>query len=86
MLHQNELVLSEKETNKFGDLISTFSNMQDIFKKAGQTIQTINETVFNNKLEVNIENVGGTEEDARNLSDILNNEWTRQMRTQRGVR
>lgn len=27
MLHQEELILSQKETNKFGDLIDKFDNM-----------------------------------------------------------
>lgn len=88
MLHQNELVLNSKETDKFGDLISTFSSLQSILGGLkGLGVSASSSLPNQYIMEVNIENVNGaTEQDARQLSDILNDEWTRQMRTQRGVR
>lgn len=83
-LHQNELILNEKETNKFGNLISKFdglSRMLDSLVLGNSTAQSNNYV-----MEVNIENFTGTEENARSLGEILNDEWTNKFRVERGMR
>ena len=86
-LHQNEYVLTEKETNKFGNLISKFDGMSSLFNLLQRGLSGSNEYGGDNVMNVNIENLnGGNEEEVYTLTERLNQEWTEHMRVRRGVR
>lgn len=83
-LHQNELVLTEKETNKFGDLVSQFNQMSTVMKAVERmaTPNTATNSGDTYEITLNIDRLTGTHDEAEYIGDILLDK----IRREKGIR